>query len=173
MSEHLLISAPSLCLRALAHSTCLPHSGDWLNVVPSDHLGLHLFDREFSCCLRYWLGVPLFSTSFACPACNGQADPSGDHQVGCGGNGDRILRHNAIRDVIFTAAQTAGLTPARETPGLIPNSSSRPADIYLPAWHNGRPAALDVHVISPLQNQTCQKPQYLQGMLFKLVSNAN
>ena len=33
-------------------------------------------------------------------------------------------------------------------------SSSRPADILLPTWSRGRPAALDVHIISPLQRQT-------------------
>lgn len=36
--------------------------------------------------------------------------------------------------------------------GVVPNSQSRPADILLPTWHHGRPAALDVHVISPLQS---------------------
>ena len=37
---------------------------------------------------------------------------------------------------------------------MVPNSLSRPADILLPTWSRGRPAALDVHVISPLQQQT-------------------
>ena len=37
---------------------------------------------------------------------------------------------------------------------MIPNSLSRPADVFLPTWSRGRPAALDVHVISPLQQQT-------------------
>ncbi len=38
--------------------------------------------------------------------------PAWHHQIGRGGNGNRILRHNAIHDVVFTAAQTVGLTPA-------------------------------------------------------------
>ena len=36
----------------------------------------------------------------------------------------------------------------------MPNSLSRPADIFLPTWSRGRSAALDVHVISPLQQLT-------------------
>ena len=32
--------------------------GDWLNVIPSITLGLHLHDRKIQCCLCYWLGVP-------------------------------------------------------------------------------------------------------------------
>ena len=119
--------------------------------VPSSSLGLHLHDREFRCCLRYWLGVPLHSTPYPCPECRCTADPYGDHQVGCGGNGDRIARHNAIRDVIFSAAQSAALAPSKEAPGLVPGSQARPADVFLPSWSLGRPAALDVHVISPLQ----------------------
>ena len=72
----------------------------------------------------------------------------------CGGNGDRIARHNAIRNVLFSAAQYAALAPTKEAPSLVPGSLSRPADILLPQWSHGRPAALDVSVISPLQHLT-------------------
>ena len=76
--------------------------------------------------------------------------------MGCGGNGDRIHRHNSIRDAIFTAAQSAVLAPRRESPHLIPNRQSRPADIFLLNWDRGRPAALDISVICPLQRLTIQ-----------------
>ncbi len=84
--KRLLASAPTTRSRALALSTGLPHAHDWLNVIPSPTLRLHLQDREFLC---YWLGVPLHSDR---PECHGVADSFGDHQVGCG---DRISRHNA------------------------------------------------------------------------------
>ena len=127
-----LSSAPSTRLQALVLSSALPHAGDWLNVVPTPSLGLHLQDSKFRLCLRYWLGVPMHSNPFPCPECRGTADIMGDHQVGCGVNGDRISRHNAIRDVLFIAAQSAALAPSKETPSLVPNSLSRPADILLP-----------------------------------------
>ena len=117
-------------------------------------LGLHLHDTEFRSCLRYWLGVPLHSSPHPCPECGGTADALGDHQIHCNGNGDRISRHNAVRDVIYAAAQSAVLAPTKEASSLIPGSSSRPADILLPTWSQGRPAALDVHIISPLQQKT-------------------
>ena len=175
--QHLLSSAPSTHPRALVLSSALPHAGDWLNVVPTPSLGLHLQDSEFRFCLQYCLGVPMHSNPFPCPECRGTADIMGDHQVGCGRNGDRIFRHNAIRDVLFTAAQSAALAPSKETPGLVPSSLSRPADILLPIWCQGRPAALDIHVISPLQQSTLAKaastPGYaLQvGTRRKLASN--
>ena len=67
-SQDLLLNlAPDPDSRALAHSTALPHAGDWLNVVPSPSLGLHLHDQEFRSCLRYWLGLPLYPDNFSCP----------------------------------------------------------------------------------------------------------
>ena len=104
--------------------------------------------------LGYWLGLRMFAEGSICSICHGAADPYGDHHVGCGGNGDRIFRHNSIRDAIFSVAQSAALAPRKEAPSLIPSSRSRPADIYLPNWKRGQPAALDVTVISTMQQLT-------------------
>ena len=152
--QNLLSSAPDIRSNALALSTSLPHAGDWLNVIPSSTLGLHFQDKEFRLCLQYWLGLRMGEEGAACPVCRGACDAYGDHQVGCGGNGDRIHRHDSIRDAVFSAAQSAALAPLKEAPSLIPGSSTRPADVYLPNWKRGQPAALDVTVISTMQQQT-------------------
>ena len=60
-------------------------------------------------------------------------------------------RHQRL---IFNTTQSANLAPTREAPGLVSSSLSRPADILLPNWSQGRLAALDVHVISPMQQLT-------------------
>ena len=111
------------------------------------------------------LGLQMFVEGAQCPVCHTVADPYGDHHIGCGGNGDthRILRHNAFRDAIFSAAQSAALAPRREVPSLIPNSLSRPADIYLPSLKRGHPAALDVTVISTMQQATIQSAATTRG----------
>ena len=44
------------------------------------------------------------------------------HHVGCGGNGDRIFRHNSIRDAVFSAAQSAALASSRCKLGSAPLS---------------------------------------------------
>ena len=152
--DHLLEDNPVLRSRALLLSTSIPHAGDWLRVLPSSNLGLHFLDCEFRLCLQYWLEVPLAGDFSSCPICSRPVDPSGDHALACGGNNDRVLRHNSLRDVIFSAVQSAALSPRREVPSLVPDSLSRPADVYLPHWFHGRPAAVDVTVISPLQYHT-------------------
>ncbi len=63
-------------------------------------------------------------------------------------------------------AQSAALGLSKETPhcpGVVPDSASRPADVLLPNWINGRPAALDIHVISPLQSLILSEAARTQG----------
>ena len=102
-------------------------------------------------------------SSSPCNVCSRLCDPYGDHQVGCNGNRDLIRRHDSLRDILFSAAQSAGLAPVREVPSLIPNSSSRPAYIFFPLWKGGKPAALDVTVISSLQSSTVAEAAFTQG----------
>ena len=101
--------------------------------------------------MGYRLGIP-FMQSGDCPSssCDVPQDEFGDHALHC--REDRGLktgRHDRIRDVIFQAAQHASLNPLKEMPGLIPNSLSRPADVYIGNWVDGRKVAFDVSVTSP------------------------
>ena len=161
--DTVLDSAHDIRSRALALSCSIPHAGDWLNAIPSRALGLHFLDREYCVCLQYWLGLPIFSESSRCSICHVSADRYGDHHVGCGSNGDRIFRHDSIRDAVFSAAQSAALAPRKEFPSLIPGHQNRPADVFLPHWDRGLPAALDISVISTLQQRTVHGAAETQG----------
>ena len=161
--DAILDSAPNIRSKALTLSSSIPHAGDWLNVIPSRALGLHFLHREHRVCLRYWLGLPMFGESPQCSICHVAADRFGDHHVGCGGNGDRIFRHDSIRDAIFSAAQSAALAPRKELLSLIPGCQNHPADVFLPHWDRGLPAALDISVISTLQQRTLQGAAETQG----------
>lgn len=128
----LLVLAPDVHSQALALSSAIPHSRDWLSVVPSRQLGLHFLDQEFCLCAQDWLGITACSGTSFCPVCSSPSDGTGDHQVGCRGNRDLICRHNSLRDVLFATAQSTALAPQKEMPSLIPGSSARPANVFLP-----------------------------------------
>ena len=134
-------------------SLSLPHAGDFLDATPSPSLGLHLDTREFGVAMGYRLGIPLLKAG-ECRAmtCDQQLDTLGDHAMHCrDDNGLKSGRHDRIRDNIFKEAQHASLNPLKEMPGLVPNSQSRPADIYIANWIDGRKMAFDVSVVSPTQ----------------------
>ena len=161
--DHLLASAADTRSKTLVLSTSIPHAGDWINVIASQALGLHVLDREFRGCLQYLLGLPMIEEGHHCPFCQSPADRFRDYQVGCGGNRDRIHRHDSLRDALFSAAQSAALAPRKEMPSMVPGSASRPADVFLPTWEGGQPAALDVTVVSTLQNRTVVRAASVSG----------
>ena len=83
--------------------------------------------------------------------CQGFGDKYGDHSISCAINGERIAKHNHVRDAIFAAAAQAALGPRKEPAGLLPGSDDCPADVLLPFWANGKDAALDISIVNPLQ----------------------
>ena len=133
------------------NSLTLPHAGAWLSAVPIKGLGLYLSASEFQAVLRYRLGLPVYSDERRCPYCAGILDILGDHSLNCGGHGDRIARHDRLRDAIHDKSASASLAPRKEQKDLIPGSRSKPGDIFIPSWKSGKPAAFDVTVTSSLQ----------------------
>ena len=77
--------------------------------------------------------------------------------IACGGQGERISRHNQLRDALFQAATQAALAPTREERALIPGREDRPADVFIPSWTGGQDTACDVTVISPLQRDRVRR----------------
>ena len=96
----------------------------------------------------------MFTSEGPCPACLRFSDALGDHALCCGTGGERISRHNNLRDALFDTAVAAGLGPVKEGRFLLPGADRRPADVLLPNWAGGRDAALDVTVLNPLQDAT-------------------
>jgi hypothetical protein len=114
--------------------------------VPTPALGLNLHSQEFWATILYRLGLPLFPASSKCPStsCYADMDTLGDHSAKGG-------RHDRLRDAIFNMASSTSYSPKKEMPNLIPGTQSRPADIFVPVWRDGRLTAFDVSVVSPVQ----------------------
>ena len=107
--------------------------------------------------------LDVFEEGAKCTVCPSTADIFGNHHNRLWRNADRIFRHNSIHDVVFSASQTAALEPRKEAPSLIPSSQSRPGDVFLQTWMCGQPAAMDITVISFLQQFTLRDAASLAG----------
>ena len=73
-----------------------------------------------------------------------RSDVLEDHAVSWGKQGERIARHNILRDALHATAQTASLGGTKEDRDLLPGSEARPVDVLIPNCTWGR--ALDIHV---------------------------
>ena len=151
MRENLLERLESVRDKARLNSLTLPHAGDWLQVVPCPALGLQLKAQELRISCLYRLGAPVFPGEGPCVACGQQSDSLGDHAVGCASRGERISRHNHLRDALFTTAVSAQLSPYKEDRALLPGGNARPADVLVPHFAGGRHLAIDITVVSSLQ----------------------
>ena len=67
--------------------------------------------------------------------------------------GDRIKRHNIIRDILFEFCSAAAWGPVKEKLFLFPGSSERPADIFIPNYSGGKNLFVDVAVTCPVQHK--------------------
>ena len=139
------------------------HAGDWLMAPPSPSLGLLLKPPEFVAAMRYRLGHQIFSSDGPCPACRQPSDRLGDHAMNCAWQGERIARHNWLRDELFNTAVAACLGPTREGRALLPGEGGKPADVFLLHWAQGKDAALDVTVINPLQGAMVHEAAVVPG----------
>ena len=146
--------------KATLLSECERGARDLWQAVPNHSGGTAMPAAEFCAELRYRLCIPSADNSSWCPLCNDVLDQFGHHSRRCCAGGDRVVRHNALRNVVFNFCCTAGLRPVLEKPGLLLparpseiSSQRRPADIYLPCWTGGLPAALDFAVTAPQRQE--------------------
>ena len=93
---------------------------------------------------RYRLGVPVYDKEGLCPACGMASDILGDHGISRCSEGERIARHNHLRDAIHSAEVSAALAPHKEERALLPGRGQKPADVLIPNWSHGLDTALDV-----------------------------
>ena len=169
-----LSCASSACQSRRAHLGLVSASGAglYLQAVPSKEARLNNEPALFVAMLRRRLRMPFAEEQQECPCCDGVLDRFGDHALVCCGGGDRTRRHNLLRNMAYHAAASANLNPELEKPGLLPQrpffgslyehggsisdgdsspSARRPADVYIPRWQGGPPAAWDFAVTSGLR----------------------
>ena len=140
----------------------MPHANAWIRALP---VGTNMLScLEWQICMKRWLGIAIFESEHLCSACGKQVmDVFGHHAVVCDCSGDRIKRHNAIRDCLFDACSAAAWGPVKEMPFLIPGSSEKPADVFIPNFSSGKGLVIDTAVTCPLQPKFFHNSSISQG----------
>ena len=100
---------------------------------------------------KWWLGLRIFRPDEMCPRCPAVVlDQPGQHALTCRRGPEVGSRHNRLRDAFAETCRRAMLAPRLEEGGRCDGDRSRPADVLVPVWDLGRPAAFDFTVTNPL-----------------------
>jgi hypothetical protein len=149
--------------RARINSLTGPNAMAFLHTLPITYFGFKVPTEEYTIILRFVLGLNTFPAGASCFCGKASGAPNTtDHALTCLSGGDRIYRHNKLRDLIYKLASQAGWCPQLEKPIFptyssslfintsipITNSRSRPADILI-TNANGNPLGLDVGITHP------------------------
>ena len=157
----LLSSAASPRERQRLTRVSQPHAGAWVTAVPSCLDGDALIrPRPFRISCRLRLGVPVWDKGASCPCCMQTLDIFGDHAICCTTNGDLIVRHNRIRDLVDKFAREGHLSPIMEKKGILGESKKpgrRRGDVTIPIWCEGKGLAVDVAVTCPFSSSNLSR----------------
>ena len=142
-----LISRGDARRRALLESTRSKYGCAFLTATPYPHF--HIHPLRFICLLRLRLDLPIYPSPSDCLFCGDRADVCGDHALKCGSGGDRIQRHNGLRDALVPFLRRAGFSLRLEA--RLPTyehlrNPPRPGDILAFRWNNDGDRYLDVSV---------------------------
>ena len=130
----------------------MQHVNAWIRALPVHQNKFS--SLQWSISMKRWLGIPFFNQDALCPACQIQVmDIFGHHACVCPVKGDRIKRHNIIRDILFDFCSSAAWAPVKEKAFLFAGSAERPADIFIPNYSCGKSLVLDNAVTCPLQHK--------------------
>jgi hypothetical protein len=152
------LASSTVAGRAVLLSEAEPGARAFLAALPSGRTRIEpaLFTTE----LGQRLGMTEALQDGWCPQCDSVLDRFSYHAAVCVAGGERVQRHNALRDLLHWWLDVAGLKPEKEKPGLLlphrPDDSvaeRRPADIFLPTYA-GSPTALDLAVTAPLRAES-------------------
>ena len=134
-------------------------------MIPSLGLNPHLEPAEFQIAVKLWLGIAVTDIPVRTFCPSHALDPLGHHAFTCKHTGDVVLRHNRLRDVLLESCRRACLGPQVEAGSGLGHEGhrTRPADILIPLWDLGKPAALDLTVTSTLNSSTLMEAGVTSG----------
>jgi hypothetical protein len=118
------------------------HAGAWTlgpgkcTPLPNSH---------FRAGLHWYLGLHVCSRTSTCE-CGRPADPLGVHFTQCRFIDRRVHCHNQLRDTVAQSVRDAGM--AVQVEACAPGERTRPGDILVPGWRNGKPVAVDFAIVT-------------------------
>jgi Reverse transcriptase (RNA-dependent DNA polymerase) len=136
VAEQLLRNAQDQVERARLLASAACGSGDWLNTLPLQAIGLKLDNASVRIAVGLRLGAPLVHPHVC--VCGDHVSADGRHGLACRKSAGRQSRHSQINDILQRAFLAADVPATREPHGLCTQAGKRPDGVTSIPWQNGR-----------------------------------
>ena len=160
--DRLVSASPSHRERQRLTRLLAEHAGAWVTAVPSslDGSDCCMSPAVFRVAVLYRLGMSVARPDVVCPFCMQSFDECGDHAACCKMNGDLVVRHNRLRNLLSRIADEGQLSPVLEKKGILRDefSGRRPGDVTIANWKDSKGLAIDVAVTSSFSKRNLRLP---------------
>ena len=132
----MLLAAQSQAGRGRLIAAAAPHAGDFLHAIPCSAVGTRLDDTSLRVAVSLRLGATMCAPHTC--VCGAHVDSSGTHGLSYRKSAGRLMRHNAVNDLIKRALAAANIPAILEPNSLSRNDGKRPDGLTVLPWANGR-----------------------------------
>ncbi|CAK0900784.1 unnamed protein product [Prorocentrum cordatum] len=169
------LARASLAVRAAVLSGTLPGASGFLTAMPSKAMKLSMGPTEFRTEVQCRLAAEVSQEDY-CPLCDSVLDAHGFHCSVCACGGGKSAAHHAAGNLTHFHAASAGCRPDLDRGHLLPPRPGdaadpglrRTADVFLPSWRGGPPAAVDLAIASPQRQAAFQQASEVAGSAAQL-----
>jgi hypothetical protein len=134
--EEVMSAAQNQAGRARLIAAAAPHSGDFLHAVPCSSVGTRLDDTSLRIAVSLRLGANMCAPHTC--ICGQHVDSTGIHGLVCRKSAGRLVRHNAVNDLIKRGLASANVPSMLEPNSLSRDDGKRPDGLTVLPWANGR-----------------------------------
>ena len=142
MSNELLEGARGPLDKARLKAICAPLMGNWLLVPPITAVRFRISNEMIGVTTGLRLDTKLCEIH-DCP-CDKIMECWGTHGLSCRRSAGRVLRHNAMNDVIWPGMRHAKIPASKEPVGLLRNDGKHPDSATLIPWKQEKYLAWDI-----------------------------
>ena len=143
--DKVLSAAPNQAGIARLTAASAPYSGAFLQALPCSSIGTRLDDVSLRIAIATRLGAPVCAPHTC--ICGATVESSGIHGLSCRKSAGRILRHNALNDLIKRSLATVEIPSRLEPTSLSRSDGKRPDGITLMPWKQGQCLSLGCDVL--------------------------
>ncbi len=158
------------------NSLASKRSGSWMISTPTTPY-LEIKNRPWTILMKFRIDINQCNNEKKCNACENTNNPytmgpKARHVLLCAKFGQYGIKHDNIKNLLYTIFRKAHWNPRREVEYLFGTGRLRPADVYIPNYRHGKALCIDVTIPNVMAPSRYTKQLKDKNYVFQNAINA-